>query len=68
MDVGQDTAGCDGDAAEQLVELLVVADGQLDVAGDDAGLPARNEPVWRSWLDRDGWMGRAVAVWAGGVS
>ena len=107
MDVGQDAAGRDSDAAEKLnaasrqgrrvsvvlrrqwrmagrvggaengrkstkithlVELLVVADGQLDVAGDDAGLPARNEPVWRSWLDRDGWVGRAVAVWAGGVS
>ena len=38
MDVGQDAAGRDGHAAEQLVELLVVADGQLDVTGDDAGL------------------------------
>ena len=38
MNVGQDAAGRDGHAAEQLVELLVVADGQLDVAGDDAGL------------------------------
>ncbi len=38
MDVGQHTAGGNGHAAEQLVELLVVADGQLDVAGDDAGL------------------------------
>jgi hypothetical protein len=38
VDVGQDTAGRDGHAAEQLVELLVVADGQLHVPGDDAGL------------------------------
>ena len=38
MDVRQDTAGSDGDAAEQLVELLVVADGQLNVTRDDAGL------------------------------
>ena len=28
----------DGDAAEQLAELLIVAHGELDVAGDDAGL------------------------------
>jgi len=38
VDVGQNTAGSDGHTAEELVELLVVADGQLDVAGDDAGL------------------------------
>nr|XP_028576880.1 uncharacterized protein LOC114592772 [Podarcis muralis] len=38
LDVGQDAALGDGDFAEQLVELLVVADGQLQVAGDDAGL------------------------------
>ena len=38
MDVGENTAGGDGDAAEQLVELLVVLDGQGDVAGDNAAL------------------------------
>ena len=38
MDVGEDTAGRDGDAAEELVELFVVADGELEVAGSDAGL------------------------------
>ena len=38
VDVGQDSAGRDGDLAEELVELFVVADGELDVAGDDAGL------------------------------
>ncbi len=37
MDVGHDTSGGNGDATQQAVELLVVADGQLDVAGDDAG-------------------------------
>ena len=36
MDVREDTAGSDGDAAQELVELLVVADGELDVARDDA--------------------------------
>ncbi|XP_040288620.1 uncharacterized protein LOC121001555 [Bufo bufo] len=38
LDVGQDASLGDGDAAQQLVELLVVAHGQLQVAGDDAGL------------------------------
>ena len=37
VDVGQDTSLGDGDAAEELVELFVVADGQLQVTGDDAG-------------------------------
>ena len=38
MDVGEDTAGRDGDSAKELVELLIVLDGQGDVAGDDAAL------------------------------
>ena len=38
VDVGQDTALCDGDVAEQLVQFLVVADGELEMAGDDTGL------------------------------
>ena len=38
VDVGQDTAGSDGDSAQQLAQLLIVAHGQLDVAGNDAGL------------------------------
>ena len=37
VDVGEDTALGDGHAAEELVELLVVADGQLDVAGGALG-------------------------------
>ena len=36
VDVGQHTSRGDGHSAEQLVELLIVADGQLDVAGGDA--------------------------------
>ena len=36
MDVGEDAARRDRDAAEQLVELLVVADRELQVARDDA--------------------------------
>ena len=38
VDVGEDAAGGDGDAAEKLVELLVVADGELQVSGNDAAL------------------------------
>ncbi|XP_042649060.1 uncharacterized protein LOC116962866 [Tyto alba] len=38
LDVGQHPALRDGHLAQQLVELLVVADGQLQVPGDDARL------------------------------
>merc|ERR1719420_2063389 len=38
VDVGHHTARGDGHAGEQLGELLVVADGELDVAGHNAAL------------------------------
>jgi len=38
VDVGKNTTLGNGDIAEKLVQLLVVADSQLDVAGHDAGL------------------------------
>ena len=38
VDVGENSAGCDGDSAEELVELLIVPHGQLDVSGNDAVL------------------------------
>ena len=38
VDVGNDTTVGDGDVREKLVQLLVVADGQLDVARDDTDL------------------------------
>ena len=38
LDVGEDSALSDGDSGEQLVQLLVVPDGQLEVTGDDPGL------------------------------
>lgn len=38
LDVGQDSSLGDGDPGEQLVQLLVVADGELEMTGDDAGL------------------------------
>ena len=36
MDVGEDASLRDGDSAEELVQLLVVADGELDVPWDYA--------------------------------
>ena len=38
MNVGEDTTLGDGDVSEQLVQLLVVPDGELKVTGDDTGL------------------------------
>jgi hypothetical protein len=38
VDVGHDATAGDGGAAEQLGQLLVVADGELDVARHDTGL------------------------------
>ena len=54
MDVGQDTAGGDGDRAEELGELFVVADRQLDVAGHDAGLLVVPGRVAREFEDLSG--------------
>lgn len=38
VDVGEDTTLGDGDVPEKLVQLLIVPDGELKVAGDDTGL------------------------------
>ena len=38
MNVGKDAALGDGDVSKELVQLLVVADGELEMAGDDSGL------------------------------
>ena len=35
MDVRKDTTRCDGDSSEQLVQLLIIADGELDVTRND---------------------------------
>jgi len=35
VDGGENTTTADGNVAEKLVELLIVTDGELDVAGDD---------------------------------
>ena len=38
LDVGQDTSLGDGDTGQKFVQLLVIADGQLEMTGDDSGL------------------------------
>ena len=38
VDVGEDTTGGDGGVSEELVELFVIADSELNVAGDDSAL------------------------------
>ena len=38
MNVWQDTTLCNGDVSKKLVQLLVVADGELEMTGNDAGL------------------------------
>lgn len=38
VNVGQDTTLGDGDVTKKLVQLLIVADGELEVTGDDTGL------------------------------
>jgi hypothetical protein len=38
VDVGEDTTLGDGDVTQELVQLLIVADGELEVTGDDTGL------------------------------
>ena len=75
VDVGQHTAGSDGHATEELVELLVVADGQLDVAGDDAGLlvvtggvAGQLEDLGRQVLENGGQVHGGTGPHAGGVA
>lgn len=38
VNVGEDTTLGDGDVAKELVQLLIVADGELKVTRDDTGL------------------------------
>jgi hypothetical protein len=38
VNVGKDTTLGDGDVSKKLVQLLVVPDGELEMAGDDTGL------------------------------
>lgn len=38
MNVGQDTTLSDGNVTKELVQLLIVPDGELEMAGNDTGL------------------------------
>ena len=38
VDVGEDTTGGNGSVGHELVEFLVVSDGELNVSGDNSGL------------------------------
>ena len=38
LDVGQDSTLGDGHSAQEFVQFLVVADGKLEMTGDDSGL------------------------------
>ena len=38
MDVGQNSSLGDGDSGQKFVQLLVVADGELEMPGDDPSL------------------------------
>jgi hypothetical protein len=38
VNVGEDTTLGDGDVSQELVQLLVIADGELEMTGDDTGL------------------------------
>ena len=37
LDVGEDTTLGNGDTGEELVQLFVIADGELEMTGDDSG-------------------------------
>lgn len=68
MDLRQDTTLGDGDTAEQLVEFLVVSDGELQVSGDDSGLLVVSGGVTGQFEDfsrqvfEDGWRERSDDV------
>ena len=75
VDVGEDTAGGNGDTAEQLVELLIVADGELDVTRDDAlllvvagGVASELEDLGGEVLKHGGEVHRGTSADARGVA
>ncbi|CAN0214711.1 unnamed protein product, partial [Hapterophycus canaliculatus] len=68
------SAGRDGHLAKKLVELLVVADGQLDVAGDDArflvvagSVASQLKHLSSQVLEHSGQVHRSAGAHAGGV-
>ena len=74
MDVGEDTSRRDGDAAEQLVQLLVVLDGKGDVTGHDAsllvvagGVAGKLQDLGAEVLEDGGEVDGSAGAHAGGV-
>ena len=74
MDVGEDTPGRDGDATEQLVQLLVVLDGKGDVTGHDAsllvvagGIASKLQDLGAEVLEDGGEVDGGAGAHAGGV-
>ena len=74
MDVGEDTSGRDGDATEQLVQFLVVLDGEGDVAGHDAsllvvacGIAGELQDLGAEVLEDSGEVDGGAGAHAGGV-
>ena len=51
LDVGKNATLSDGDASQQLVQLLVVADSQLKMTGNDSGLLVVASSVARQLKD-----------------
>ena len=62
VDVREHTARGDGHVTHELVELLVVADGELHVAGDDAGLLVVAGGVAGELEDLGGEVNRQCAI------
>ena len=80
MDVGEDTTLCDGDVSEELVQFLVVPDGELEMTWDDTGLlivtggisgqlEDFSSEVFQDSGEVDGsTYARSVLAWFGGVA
>ena len=74
VDVGEDTSRRDGDAAEQLVQLLVVLDGKGDVTGHNAsllvvagGIASKLQDLGAEVLEDGGEVDGGAGAHAGGV-
>jgi len=74
VDVGEDTSRRDGDATEQLVQLLVVLDGKGDVTGHDArllvvagGVAGKLQNLGTEVLEDGGEVDGGASTHAGGV-
>ena len=75
VDVGDHAARGDRDAGEQLVELFVVANGELDVAGHDplllvvaGGVPGELKSLGGEVLEDSGQVDGGAGADAGGVA